>query len=259
MYKIAIIGGTGVYDPEILDDVKDLTVETEYGTVRMKGGVYEGVPVAFMARHGEGHSVPPHLVNYRANIMALKKLGVERIIATAAVGSLNFDLKPGSFVVVDQFMDFTKGRPSTFFEGGDKGVAHVDVTEPYCPEIRAALYASGRNLGIDIFDGGNYICTEGPRFETPAEIKFFKSIGGDVVGMTTVPEVVLAREVGICYATIAMVTNFGAGIVTGRLTHQEVVDYMKENIVRIRKLIIQAVARIPAKKACECGAILTQM
>ncbi|MGE5404861.1 MAG: S-methyl-5'-thioadenosine phosphorylase, partial [Candidatus Saccharibacteria bacterium] len=142
MNLVGIIGGTGVYDPAILKDVKDEVVETEYGKARVKIGYFNDWQVAFMARHGEDHSVPPHLINYRANIKAMQQLGVKRIIATAAVGSLNFDYGPGALVIVDQILDFTKSRVSTFYEGGTAGVVHVDVTDPYCPEIRKALFES---------------------------------------------------------------------------------------------------------------------
>lgn len=259
MYKTAIIGGTGVYDPDILDNVHEVSVDTPYGAVRLNGGEYKGIQVAFLARHGEGHSVPPHLINYRANIMALKKLGVTRILATAAVGSLNIDLKPGSFVITDQFIDFTKNRIGTFFDGGENGVVHTDMTEPYCPELRAVVYQCGRGISLDIVQGGVYVCTEGPRFETPAEIRFHKLAGGDVVGMTAVPEAVLAREAGICYATIAMVTNYAAGIAPGRLTHQEVVDCMSENMLRIRRLIAESISNIPGERKCECGETVEAM
>lgn len=259
MYMVGIIGGTGVYDPAILQDVKDEVITTPYGEARVKIGHYEGWPVAFMARHGEDHSVPPHLINYRANIKAMQMLGVKRIIATAAVGSLNFDLRPGCLVIVDQLLDFTKNRISTFYEGGKAGVVHVDVTEPYCPEIRRALYESARVLGLDTSFGGTYVCTEGPRFETGAEIKMYKMMGGDVVGMTSAPEAILARELGICYATVAVVTNYAAGLAPGRLTHAEVVDYMKQNTTNLRKTIMQAVARIPRESTCGCASILNEI
>lgn len=259
MGRIGIIGGTGVYDPAILEDMQELIFTTPYGKAKCRLGRYKEREVVFMARHGEDHSVPPHLINYRANMRALRDLGVNRVIATAAVGSLNFDLKPGTLVIVDQFLDFTKGRPSTFYEGGEKGVVHVDVTNPYCPEIRKALFESALSLGLEVNDGGTYVCTEGPRFETAAEIKMFKMMGGDVVGMTTVPEAVLARELGICYATVAVVTNFAAGIAPGRLTHGEVIDYMKSNIAKIRKVIVQATTLIPEEAKCLCAEVLKEI
>ncbi len=216
MSVIGIIGGTGVYDPAIMEGVHEKVVGTDYGEVKIMMGDYQGEAVAFLPRHGGDHSVPPHLINYRANIKALYKLGVKRIIATAAVGSLNFEYKPGTIVIVDQFIDFTKGRIPTFFAGDERGVVHVDMTEPYCPEVRKALFEAAELTGTDVFDRGTYVCTEGPRFETAAEIKMFKTMGGDVIGMTAVPEAVLARELGICYATVSMVTNYAAGISPGK-------------------------------------------
>jgi 5'-methylthioadenosine phosphorylase len=250
--RIAVIAGTRVYDPDIMTNVRDETVNTPYGDVQLSVGNYRGKPLAFMNRHREDHSVPPHLVNYRANIAALKKLGVKSVIATAAVGSLNPSMQPGHFIFVDQFLDFTKARQQTFFEGGASGVVHLDMTEPYCPELREILLQASKSLGFSAHPAGTYVCTEGPRFETPAEIKMYRLLGGDLVGMTSVPEATLAREAGMCYATIAMVTNYAAGISPTRLTHQEVVDMMLQNGENIRKLIMQAVTWIDVDRACRC-------
>lgn len=256
--RIAVIAGTGVYEPDIMTNVRDETVSTPYGHVQLCVGNYRGKALAFMNRHREDHSVPPHLVNYRANIAALKKLGVKNVIATAAVGSLNPDMQPGQFIFVDQFLDFTKARPQTFFEGGASGVLHLDMTEPYCPGLRKILLQAAKSLGFTAHPAGTYVCTEGPRFETPAEIKMYRMLGGDLVGMTSVPEVTLAREAEMCYATIAMVTNYAAGISPTRLTHQEVVDMMLQNGENIRKLIMQAVALIDADRTCRCQRALDQ-
>lgn len=250
---LAVIGGTGVYKADMLEQVKEVEVETPYGKANLLAGLYKGRSVAFLARHGKGHSVPPHLVNYRANIMALKKLGAKRVIATAAVGSLNEKMGPRDFVIIDQFLDFTKSRPQTFFEGGHQGVLHVDVTDPYCREIRQFLLQKARELNFSVHDGGTYVCTEGPRFETPAEIKMFKVLGGDLVGMTSVPEVVLAREVGLCYATVAMVTNFAAGISPDPLTHGEVLQVMSELSANISQLIMTVLETIPLAGNCTCS------
>lgn len=247
--KTAIIGGTGVYDPGMLSGVREQAIATPYGAVKVMVGSYRGREIAFMARHGADHSVPPHLVNYRGNIAGLRELGVKNIFATAAVGSLNLDMKPGQFVFVDQFLDFTKGRPSTFIE---EGVVHLDMTNPYCPGLRKVLAGAAQKLGLEFNREGTYVCAEGPRFETMAEIKMFRQLGGDLVGMTSVPEVVLAREAGICYAAIAMVTNFAAGIAPGKLSHQEVVDMMAENAERLRALIMQAVSDLEEDRDCSC-------
>jgi 5'-methylthioadenosine phosphorylase len=250
--KVAIIGGTGVYDPVTLKDVGTLNVQTRYGAVRLAKGSYMGHEVHFMPRHGEAHSVPPHRINYRANIMSLKKLGVECILSTSAVGSLNKDMKPGDLVVVDQFIDFTQCRASTFFNGEDGRVVHTDFTEPYCPDLRKRLLSSGKSLDVSIHSKACYVCTEGPRFETPAEIRMFQYIGGDVVGMTNVPEVTLAREAGICYATVATVTNWAAGISSARLTHEEVLDVVTANVENIRELIFHVIESLEDDRACDC-------
>lgn len=257
--RIAIIGGTGVYDPNILENIRDEKVATPYGEVGLKIGDYQGKSVAFLNRHGAGHSVPPHLVNYRANIAALKELGVKSIFATAAVGSLNKNMAPGHFVFSDQFLDFTKVRQNTFFEGGRQGVVHIDMTDPYCPELRKVLTSAAEELGLTYHQYGTYVTCEGPRFETPAEIKMFKLLGGDLVGMTSVPEVVLAREKEMCYANISMVTNYAAGISPTKLTHQEVLDVMAENAENLRKLAMKAISLIDAERGCLCQAALEML
>lgn len=249
---LAIIGGSGVYNPSMLEKVKEIKVETPYGMITPLVGEYQSREVAFLPRHGVNHSVPPHRINYQANLWGLKSIGVERILATTAVGSLNPQMKPGDFVLIDQFLDFTKSRRNTFFEGGDLGVVHVDYTEPYCPEVRGVLLEASQGIGVNLHGRGVYVCTEGPRFETPAEITMFSRLGGDLVGMTNVPEVVLAREVGICYATISMVTNFAAGISAGPLSHEEVLTIMSENTEHLRTLLMKTLETIPAERSCDC-------
>lgn len=249
---LAIIGGTGVYRADMLERTKKIDVETAYGTVNLLTGEYKGRRVAFLARHGAGHSVPPHMINYRANIIALKNLGAQRVIATTAVGSLNENMGPTDFVLIDQFLDFTKSRASTFYEGGPHGVLHVDVTDPYCSEMRSFMFQKAQELDLKIHKGGCYVCAEGPRFETPAEIKMYKLLGGDVVGMTNVPEVVLAREAGLCYATVSMVTNFAAGISPNPLSHGEVLEVMKEISGNISRLIMNTIESIPLAGSCQC-------
>ncbi|HOB91682.1 MAG: S-methyl-5'-thioadenosine phosphorylase [Bacillota bacterium] len=250
--KVAIIGGTGVYDPSMLKEVQTLTVETPYGQVELSAGAYLGRDVYFLPRHGSGHSVPPHKINYRANISALKELGVCCVVSTSAVGSLNKDMKPGDLVAVDQFIDFTKGRASTFYDGEDGKVVHTDFSEPYCPYLRKLLLEAAKNLGVSMHQKGCYVCTEGPRFETPAEIRMFQYMGGDIVGMTNVPEVVLAGEAGMCYATVAVVTNWAAGISSTRLTHQEVVDSMNDSLDSIRKILFQVIESVEEDRDCNC-------
>lgn len=251
---IGIIGGTGVYDKSWLQDVNEHIIDTPYGQTLILEGRLDGVtqPVFFMNRHGLDHSVPPHLVNYRANLFGLRSLGVDRVVATAAVGSLNPEYGPGTLVLTDQFLDFTKSRAHTFHQGGPTGVVHTDMTAPYCPAMSAVLATVAQAVGITVHRGGVYVATEGPRFESSAEIRAYRMLGGDVVGMTGVPEVVLARELGLCYSTLALVTNFAAGISKEALTHQEVLDVMASNVAHLRALLMDAVPQLTEPGNCRC-------
>ncbi|WP_410506351.1 S-methyl-5'-thioadenosine phosphorylase [Haloimpatiens sp. FM7315] len=233
--KIAIIGGTGVYDSSILDEASEITVDTKYGHISLIKGTRNKNEVFFLQRHGKNHKLIPSKVNYKGNIMALKNLGVDLIISTAAVGGINH-CSPLDFVILDQFIDFTKNRSASFFDEENSGVLHVDMTEPYCKNVRKQLINSFKNVDVTPIEKGTYVCTEGPRFETPAEIQMYKILGGDVVGMTNVPEVVLAREASICYATIALVTNYASGISENQLTHKEV----GENMLKMSKTLKMA-------------------
>jgi 5'-methylthioadenosine phosphorylase len=257
MPKVAVIGGSGVYDPQLLDNVQDKEIETIYGKAKVAIGTYKGIEVAFMARHGSGHSVPPGKINYRANIQALKDIGVEHVISTSAVGSLQQDVPPGTFVLLNNFLDFTKAREATFFDGGVRGVAHVDVTNPYCPTLGPSIFKQAKEMGINILETGTYVCCEGPRYETGAEVKLYSSFGGTVVGMTNVPECVLAREAELCYQTICIVTNYAAGISPTKLTHKEVVELMAENIEALKKLVFTVIENIDmGKRTCSCATAL---
>ncbi len=245
-----------MYDPELLEDCRKETVSTRYGTVEVVLGTYKGREVAFLARHGKGHSVPPHRINYRANIMALKQLGVERIVSTSAVGSLDPDCPPGTFLIVSQFLDFTKMREHTFFGGEEGRIAHVDVTEPYCPQLGAFILEAAGELDLQVREGGTYVCCEGPRYETAAEISMYRMLGGTVVGMTNVPECTLAREAEICYRTICIVTNFAAGISDEKLTHREVVGLMKNRMEDLKRLLMRTLEKMDAPRTCGCGEAL---
>jgi 5'-methylthioadenosine phosphorylase len=237
----------------MLDGLENMEVATRYGSALLAKGFYKGCEVAFLARHGTKHGTPPHRVNYRANIAALVKLGVQRVVATAAVGSLNEKMRPGAMVLLGQFLDFTKVRQSTFFDGGEAGVVHTDFTEPYCPHLNGSLLAAAARAKLDLQQGGVYVCAEGPRFETPAEIKMYKLLGGDLVGMTNVPEVVLAREAGLCYSTVALSTNFAAGISPAVLSHQEVLDVMAENVENVRTLLMETIEGLSQDRRCRCS------
>lgn len=247
----ALIGGTGVEHLSFAQET-EITVETPYGPVSLQTGVIGAVETAFLKRHGRGHTVPPHRINYRGNIWALRQLGVRKIMATGAVGSISPDFRIGDIVLIDQFLDFTKNRPQTFFEGGEQGVLHVDVSQPYCPDLRKTIALGAKEIGLSLKDGGVYVCTEGPRFETPAEIRMYSMLGGQLVGMTGVPEVVLARELGMCYATMALVTNEAAGISQKPLTHAEVIATMNMLGDTVAKLIESASKLLDKEQRCYC-------
>lgn len=251
--RLAIIGGTGVYALASVPTGEPRPVETSYGPVAVCRAELGGHEVFFVARHGANHSIPPHRINYRANIAAIRDLGCTAVIATNAVGCLRRDIPPASFIVPDQFIDFTKVRPLSFFDGDpEHGVKHVDMSEPYCPNVRDWLLAAAADVRGNCADGGTYLCAEGPRFETPAEIRMFAAWGADVVGMTGVPEVVLAREAGLCYASLCLVTNFAAGISATPLSHQEVTDLMAERIDGVTGLLTAAVVRAVDTPDCLC-------
>ncbi len=254
MPEIGIIGGSGVYSLEDIENPQKQKIDTDYGkSPEIITGTVKNRELAFMPRHGKKHTEPPHKINFKANLQALKELGVQRIIATTAVGSLSPEITPGEFVIIDQFLDFTKNRPTTFYNGEDGEVVHIDMTNPYCSELRKTLINTAENLEIPIHPTGTYACTEGPRYETAAEIQMLNQLGGDVVGMTNVPESVLARELEICYSTVSVVTNFGAGIGEGKLTHEEVSEIMKKNIKRVKKLVFSTIPNVPADRSCECA------
>ena len=254
--QFGVIGGTGFYSAGE-ERGEPTEVATPYGAVEVSRVKMGGVEIAFVARHGGGHTVPPHRVNYRGNIWALREMGVRNILTSAAVGSMSEEMPPGSLVRVDQFLDFTRGRPGTFFDGETtEGVVHVDLTEPYCPHLRRELGAAAEGLGEKLAPTGTYVCAEGPRFETPAEIRMFKQLGGELVGMTSVPEVVLAREVGICYATVAVVTNWAAGMSAGLVEHDGVSDFMGQQTPRVRALFARVIEQ-HMEGDCVCRACRT--
>ena len=247
---IGIIGGTGIYEIVSLgDEIDTKVIKTPYGkSPEVSIFKLHGKDVAFMPRHAKGHSNPPHMVNYRANVFAMKELGVERIIATNAVGSLEKSVKPGDFMVPHDFIDFTKLRPGTFY---DSRTVHVDVTEPYCNYMRKIISSSG-----DVVENGVYVCTEGPRFETPAEIQMFKLMGGTVVGMTGIPEAVLARELEICYASICTVSNYAASISPNNLTIDEVFEIMDKKKHDLVSLMDTTISNMAEERVCNCKVAL---
>ena len=250
--SLAFIGGTGMYD--LGEPARAEVVATPYGEAAFFRAELGGEEVIFLTRHGAGHSMPPHRVNYRANIWALHALGVREVVATQAVGSMNPHMAPGDFVLLSQFLDFTKVRPSTFFDGDDGVVVHVDVTHPYCTRLLSALTLAGALLGSALHPDGIYACTEGPRFETAAEVRALRNLGADVVGMTNVPEVVLAREAGLCYAAICIVCNWGAGMTNYPLTQEEVLGIMADRADDLRNYLA-AFAATPRAGACPCAGL----
>ena len=249
----AIIGGTGFYDPRLLEDTEEQVLKNKYGEAHLLTGSYKGVSIAFLTRHGASHNIPPHRINHKANITALKELGVKRVLATTAVGSLRGNLLPGALVIIDQFIDNTRGNVCTFYDGEDGEVVHTDFTYPYCPQIRKYLAAVMTEKRIPYVDGGTYLTTDGPRYESPAEIKVYAHWGADVVGMTNAPEAILAREAGLCYANLSLVTNYAAGISAHPLNHQEVVEMMGRKIELIREVFLDTLTVMPPDRVCLCG------
>ncbi|MCX6821105.1 MAG: S-methyl-5'-thioadenosine phosphorylase [Candidatus Aenigmarchaeota archaeon] len=252
--EIGIIGGTGVYDDSLLKDRSELTLATPFGhpSDRIVLGTLAGRRIAFINRHGPRHSIPPHMVNSRANIYALKKLGVTRILATGAVGSLKGAYMPGDVVLADQFVDFTKTRQYSFFNRD--GVYHVSLADPFCQELRMALERSAVALKMDVTCTGTYVCIEGPRFSTRAESRMYRNFG-DIIGMTLVPECQLAREAELCYASINAITDYDVWA-ENPVSMEEISANMKKSAWKVKRLITDVVSNIPRVRGCECGRAL---
>ena len=247
---IAIIGGSGVDEIiEMADSIERKNIHTEFGSVKLSIMDIGGKSVVFLPRHSEGHSCPPHKINFKANIMALKNVGVTQILATNAVGSLDLDIGPGSIVIPDDFLDFTVHRDRTFY---DDEVIHIDMSEPYCNRLRNALLKHSDCVDGGLVDGGTHVCTEGPRFETPAEIKMFKIIGGTIVGMTTLPEAVLAREKEMCYASIAIVSNYCTSISPTKLGVEEILEITEKKKDELIKLLLNTINDLSEDYDCDC-------
>jgi 5'-methylthioadenosine phosphorylase len=251
MVKIGIIGGSGFDDPDILKEKKEIEVDTPYGKPSsvLTCGKIAGIDVVLLARHGKKHSIYPTGVNFRANIWALKEQGVTHIIATTACGSLREQIKPNDFVFVDQFVDFTKHRALTFH---DKEVIHTPMAEPFCECLRKKLVETAKELGIKYHEKGTIITIEGPRFSTKAESRMFRLLGADVINMSTVPEVILAREAKICYQAIAMSTDYDCWKEGEEpVTWEMIVERMKLNSENVKKLILAAIPKIK-EEDCKC-------
>ncbi|MFK0044991.1 S-methyl-5'-thioadenosine phosphorylase [Streptomyces sp. NPDC090741] len=259
--EIGVIGGSGFYS--FLDDVSEIQVDTPYGppSDSLFIGELAGRQVAFLPRHGRSHKVPPHKINYRANLWALRSVGVRQVLGPCAVGGLRAEYGPGTLLVPDQLVDRTKSRAQTFFDGEPlpdgsvPNVVHTTFADPYCPVGRSVALAAARGREWEPVDGGTMVVVEGPRFSTRAESKWHAAMGWSVVGMTGHPEAVLARELGLCYTSMALVTDLDAGAETGEgVSHTEVLKVFGENVGRLREVLFDAVSALPAteSRACLC-------
>ena len=257
--SIGVFGGTGFY--KFFDNMEEFVVETPYGSTSTSISIAEiyGKKVAFLPRHGKNHEYPPHKIPYRANLWAMKKLGVERIIAPNACGSLQPHIKVGDFVICDQFVDRTSGRVSTFYDGPI--TTHIGMAEPYCPELMQIAINNLKKLGYPHHEKGTVVVIEGPRFSTISESKWFTSMGWEVINMTQYPEVVLARELEMCFLNISVVTDYDVGVVSEGsvepVSHEMVTKIFNENLEKLKTLIINIIKDIPDKREkCKCGETL---
>jgi 5'-methylthioadenosine phosphorylase len=252
--EIAVIGGSGFY--RLLSDARQVSVDTPFGepSDAIALGTVAGRPVAFLPRHGRDHSLPPHRINYRANLWALRSLGVRQVLAPCAVGSLRRELGPGSVVVPDQLVDRTSGRAQTFY---DRGAVHVSFADPYCATGRAAVLSAAAVAGDEAHDGGTMVVVEGPRFSTRAESQWFAAAGWSLVNMTGHPEALLARELELCYTAVALVTDHDAGIDAGEgVGQEEVFAVFARNIERLKELVLRTVGLLPQQRTCPCARAL---
>lgn len=253
MKKIGIIGGSGLYDIDGLSDFRERNVETPFGrpSAPLVTGRLGDAEMVFLPRHGQGHTLLPAEINFRANIYAMKQLGVQRILSISAVGSMKEEIKPGDMVIVDQFIDRTSGRPSTFF--GEGIVAHIPFAEPVCPELQHCFQESCRSLEIDYHPRGTYLCINGPQFSTRAESNLYRQWNVDVIGMTNMPEARLAREAGICYATLALATDYDCWKDDhDDVSVEAVLEIIRRNVENARKIIRKMALIISGATDCSC-------
>lgn len=263
--KIGIIGGSGVYDSKFFKKEKEIKIKTPFGYPSAPIEVGEFLnpkrkfstsrptnkKVAFLARHGKKHQFPPHKVPQKANIWALKKIGIERIIGICSVGSLKKNFKPGQLVICDQFIDFTKKREYTFY---DKQAVHISLADPFCPELRQLFCKKLKRLRIPFHPRGNYFCIEGPKFSTRAESEFFRNFA-DIIGMTLIPEIILAKELEICYLSLAMITDYDVWQ-KNPVNAEEVVKTMKKNLEKIKITLKTVIPKIKDQRYCSCNKAL---
>lgn len=253
---IGVFGGSGFY--ELMESYEEIKVETPYGAPSDKIAIGEiaGKKVAFLPRHGKDHRYPPHMIPYRANLYAFKSLGVKRIIAPCAAGSLQKHIKPGDIVVCDQLVNRTFRRIDTFYDGPI--VTHVSFADPYCPELRKIAIDTIRELGIPLHEKGTVVVIEGPRFSTRAESRWYTNMGWEVINMTQYPEAILARELEMCYVNISLITDYDVGM-EGEIppvTAEEVIKIFKENVDKAKKVIFKMIERMPIERSCKCGEAL---
>jgi 5'-methylthioadenosine phosphorylase len=255
--EVGIFGGTGIYDSGLLKDTQEIIIDTPFGkpSDSITVGTFKGRKMAFLPRHGKKHTIPPHMINYKANIWAFKELGVTRIIAPSAVGSLKEEIEPGHFALPTQFLDFTKSRNGSFSENGR--VIHISVAEPFCPELQSAILKVANEQNFNIHKNCTYVCIEGPRFSTKAESKFYRTINADIIGMTLVPECQLAREAQICYASISTVTDYDVWA-EKPVTAKKVLETLSKNVERTKNVLSNLIDKIPKTRNCSCSKALEE-
>jgi 5'-methylthioadenosine phosphorylase len=256
--EIGVFGGSGFYS--LLEDARERKVDTPYGepSDALIVGEIAGRTVAFLPRHGRTHRLPPHRINYRANVWAMKSLGIQWVFGPCAAGSLQPDVRPGEFVVCDQFVDRTWGRADTFYEG--PVVTHVSSADPYCPTLRPLAVQTARDLGIPVHDGGTVVVIQGPRFSTRAESRWFRTQGWGVINMTNYPEGILARELEMCYVNISLITDYDVGVEDDPgvepVSQEAVLRVMRDNNENLRRLLHTMIARVPKTRECSCARAL---
>lgn len=255
---IGVFGGSGFYS--FLDNIEEIEIATPYGNPSDKVALatYCGKKIAFLPRHGKSHHLPPHMIPYKANMDAMKQLGVKKIIAPTASGSLQTNIKPGDFVICDQFVDRTWGRNDTFYNG--PVTRHISAAHPYCPELRKIAIDTGKSLGITMHEKGTVVVIQGPRFSTVSESRWFSKMGWEVINMTQYPECYLAREMGICYANISLITDFDAGLEgqqdIAAVTEEEVYRVFSENNEKVKKLLFEMIKQVDfSQDHCSCSKV----
>jgi len=255
--EIGIFGGTGIYDSDLLENPQEVNIDTPYGKPSdiITVGSFKGRKIAFLPRHGKKHTIPPHMINFKANIWAFKELGITRIIAPSAVGSLKEEFKPGDFALPSQFLDFTKSRDGSFSEEGK--VIHISVADPFCPELQLSILQVTEKQNLKIHKDCTYVCIEGPRFSTKAESKLYRFTGADIIGMTLVPECQLAREAQICYVSISTVTDYDVWA-EKPVTAKQVLETLSKNVKKTKTILTELIDKIPKTRSCSCAKALEE-